>query len=591
METPGAAGAQQIRIRPPGIVVLTVAFLLPIAHPFLLPVVGAPSHLLWWLHVLPVAFLTYRKGAYGAWLVIPISTGMLIAGERLFGLGYFEPAPWETVLSLAVALTFTSLLVAGFGLYTHRVEGRLQHQASHDALTGLPNRAYLIELLEHAVALARRRAGDYRFAVMFLDIDQFKRVNDSLGHAVGDRLLVDVAKRLRLAVRDVDTVARLGGDEFGILLDDLADMHDALRAADRVSDSLRQPFAVARKEIVITASVGIATGTIDCEQVEDLLRDADTAMYRAKSEGRQRAEVFDIAMHREAVAQLELETELRTAIERNDLSSAWQPLVRLSDGAITGFEILLRWTHETHGAIPPARFVAVAEETGLIGALGSWVLEEVCRTACGWRDRGLLPPGIRFHINLSPRQLQQPGIVDEIRDALDRYGLPGTYLGFEITETAIMDDPGASTRKLRLLRDMGLRLSIDDFGTGYSSLGYLQRFPIEALKIDRSFIDGMDNGAGGRDTKIVRAVAALGRALRLDVVAEGVETESQARILGSLGCDLAQGYYFARPMPRNRVTRLLVRLARGHTTTVPAGNGHAAGNGGNGIESGTSTRH
>jgi diguanylate cyclase (GGDEF)-like protein len=235
-------------------------------------------------------------------VVVPASTAMLVIGERLFGTGYWQPASWQTVIGLAVALTFTNLLVAGFGMFARRVESRLQHQASHDALTGLPNRAYLVDLLEHAVAMARRRPGDYRFAVMFLDIDQFKRVNDSLGHVAGDRLLVDVGRRLRLAVREVDTVARLGGDEFGILLDDLADLHDALRAADRVRDTLLQPFHVARQEIVVTASMGIATSSTDYERVEDILRDADTAMDRAKSAGRRRAEVFDVEMHREAVA-------------------------------------------------------------------------------------------------------------------------------------------------------------------------------------------------------------------------------------------------------------------------------------------------
>lgn len=560
MESHGAPRAQQIRIRPPGLGLLTVAFLLPLAHPTLMPFAGTPSHLLWWTHVLPVAFVTYRKGERGAWIVVPASTAMLVAGERWFGMGYWQPAGWQTVTALAVALTFTNLLVAGFGMFARRVETRLQHQASHDALTGLPNRAYLVDLLEHAVAMARRRPGDYRFAVMFLDIDQFKRVNDSLGHVAGDRLLVDVGRRLRLAVREVDTVARLGGDEFGILLDDLDDLHDALRAADRVRDTLLQPFHIARQEIVVTASMGIATSSTDYERVEDILRDADTAMYRAKSAGRRRAEVFDVEMHREAVAQLEMETELRRAIERDELSVAWQPLVRLADGTVTGFEVLLRWNHPQWGAVPPTRFVAVAEETGLIGALGDWVFDEVCRTACGWRDRGILPSDIRLHINLSPRQLQQPGIVDGIRESLAKYALRGDQFGLEITETAVMADPHSSAIKLRSLKEMGLRLSVDDFGTGYSSLGYLQRFPIDALKIDRSFIGGM--GDSGKNTEIVRAVAALGRELHLSVVAEGVETATQAGTLAALGCDLAQGYYFARPMPRRRATALLARRAR-----------------------------
>jgi EAL domain-containing protein (putative c-di-GMP-specific phosphodiesterase class I) len=265
-------------------------------------------------------------------------------------------------------------------------------------------------------------------------------------------------------------------------------------------------------------------------------------------------------MHREAVAQLEMETELRRAIERDELSAAWQPLVRLSDGTVTGFEVLLRWNHAQMGAVPPTRFVAVAEETGLIGPLGDWVLEDVCRTACGWRDRGILPSDIRLHINLSPRQLQQPGIVDGIRESLSRYALPGDLFGLEITETAVMADPHSSAIKLRALKDLGLSLSVDDFGTGYSSLGYLQRFPIDALKIDRSFIGGM--GDGDKNTEIVRAVAALGRELHMNVVAEGVETAAQAGMLEALGCDLAQGYYFARPMPRHRATALLARRAR-----------------------------
>jgi len=567
MEAENALQSQQMRLKPPGPVLLLIAFVLPAAHPTLLPTVGAPSHLLWWIHVLPVAFLTYRLGDRGAFATILASTVALVAGERTFGTGYWEPAPWETVIALAVALTFTNLLVAGFAQFARRAESRLQHQASHDALTGLPNRAYLIDLLEHAVALSRRRADDYHFAVLFLDIDQFKRVNDSLGHVVGDRLLNDVGRRLHRAVREVDTVARLGGDEFGILLDDLADLHDALRTADRIRDMLKDPFVMAKHEIVVTASIGIATSGAVYDAAEEILRDADTAMYRAKSAGRRRAEVFDVEMHREAVALLQLETDLRHALERNELTAAWQPIIRLADGKLIGFEALARWTHPDLGPVPPLRFVSVAEETGLITALGESILMEVCRTACGWRSRGLMPDGLRVHVNLSPKQLQQQGMVGSVRECLARFDLPGAMLGLEITETAMMADPHSCAIKLGMLKDMGVHISIDDFGTGYSSLGYLQRFPIDALKIDRGFIAEME--VGGKNTEIVRAVAALGRELRLNVVAEGVETPAQAGMLAELGCDLAQGYYFGRPMPRSRATALLVRLARSRTRPGP----------------------
>lgn len=551
---------QPATIRAPGPLLLALLFALPVAHPLLRTFVGVPSHLLWFSHVLPVALMTYRRGQRGAIVSMSLSAFSIAVGERLFGNGYGQSADWETVGALTVALTFTNILIAGFALYARRIESTIQHQAMHDALTGLPNRAYLMELLSMSLARARRTGGEHRFAVLFLDVDQFKRINDSLGHVAGDQLLLDVGKRLAGSVRAVDSVARLGGDEFGILLDGLVDPHDALRTTERIQSQFARPFQIQRHEVVVSASIGVATGHIGYERGEEVLRDADTAMYRAKAGGRGRTQVFDATMHKEAVALLQLETELRRAVDRGELRAEFQPIVRLSDGAVVSFEALMRWTHSTLGAVAPDRFISLAEETGLIDTLGEWMLEEVCRCLCGWNQRGVLPPGFTVHVNLSPRQLQQSRIVAVVEQILGRFEVPGGALGLEITESAVMTDPGRSVERLRALKGLGVHLAVDDFGTGYSSLGYLQRFPIDALKIDRSFVTDMN--LGGSNTEIVRAVTALGRELRLLVIAEGVETREQFEILRALGCDLGQGYYFARPVSRRRATALLTRSSR-----------------------------
>ena len=532
--------------------------LLPLAHPALRPLVGVPSHLLWFSHVLPVAVLTYRAGRRGAVLAVGASAVAIFIGERAFGGGYGVPADWETTIALTSALTFTNLLVAGFALFAHHGEASLQHQAMHDGLTGLPNRVYLHQLITMAVARARRTRGRYRFAVLFIDVDQFKRVNDSLGHVAGDAFLRQFAARLTATMRTVDAVARLGGDEFAVLLDDLAEHYDAARAAERIREALRDPFDVSRQQLVITASIGIANGDPSYDSADQMLRDADTAMYRAKAAGRGRAEAFDAQMHVDAVRSLELESELRAAVTRGELSVVYQPLVDLQSDALAGFEALVRWRSGTRGIISPADFIPLAEERGLIEEIGAWVLDEVGRTLCGWRQRGLLPAGVYVNVNVSPRQLQSERLIELVSHTLREYAVPNGSLGLEITETAMMQDPGTSAERLRMLRHLGVRIAVDDFGTGYSSLGYLQRFPIDAVKIDRSFVSGMASGSANME--IVRAVTALGRELRLKVVAEGIETEQQLQALRTLGCHIGQGYLLSRPLSRFRATAQLARL-------------------------------
>jgi diguanylate cyclase (GGDEF)-like protein/PAS domain S-box-containing protein len=436
-----------------------------------------------------------------------------------------------------------------------RTEEQILHDALHDSLTGLPNRNLFLDRLGQAVA-RRRRHDDYHFAVLFFDLDRFKLVNDSLGHLAGDRLLVGLAQRLVACLRSEDTVARLGGDEFAILLDEIQDARDATRVAERIQEELRQSFALDGHEVFSTASIGITLDDSRDRPPEELLRDADTAMYRAKAQGRDRHEIFDDAMHARAVAVLKLETELRRALERNELRLVYQPIVSLSTGDTVGFEALVRWQHPERGLIAPDQFVPLAEETGLIIPLGHFVLREACRTAQSWwADR----PGLSISVNLSAREFGQAGLVDRIEGLLGEFRLRPSHLRIEITESLIMEDPEAAVARCGALRSLGVGIDIDDFGTGYSSLTYLRRFPVDALKIDRSFVGGMDGRT--EDQEIVRAIVSLAAALGIMTVAEGVETEEQLARLQELGCDLGQGYLFARPVEAEEAILLYKRRA------------------------------
>ena len=432
-----------------------------------------------------------------------------------------------------------------------------------DPLTGLPNRLLFIDRLGRLIKHAKRRK-DILFAVLFLDLDGFKMINDSMGHLIGDQLLLGVANRLEKCLRSTDTVARLGesftvarlgGDEFTVLLDDLKDPNDAKSAADRLMKALAPPFILGGKEVFTSVSIGIALSNTAYEQAEDMLRDADTAMYRAKSLGKARFEVFDADMRASVMARLQLETDLRGALEREEFRNFYQPIVSLDSGQIVGFEALLRWQHPTRGLVGPEEFILVAEETGLIRELGWWNLREACRQMSDWRTGPNGRPDLIISVNLSAKQFLQPNLVVDIQKLLHELSLSPDALKLEITESAVMADPSAAVEMLQEIKSIGIHLAIDDFGTGYSSLSYLHRFPLDTLKIDRSFIRDMQEDGEGME--IARTILPMANNLRLDVVAEGVETLEQVALLKQLHCKYAQGYYFSKPLSAENSTALL----------------------------------
>jgi diguanylate cyclase (GGDEF)-like protein len=432
----------------------------------------------------------------------------------------------------------------------------LRHDALHDGLTGLPNRALFLDRLELSVRRAQRQSEEFCCAVLFLDLDRFKLVNDSLGHLVGDRLLMAVAKRLEAALRPGDTVARIGGDEFTLLLDDIGDVHGASIVAERLPESLTAPFEVESRELYVSASIGIALVTAN-RAPEDVVRDADVAMYRAKAQGGARHAVFDEAMHERLMARLELETGLRGAIEHGDLRVLYQPVVQTATGQIAGFEALCRWTDRSGHAVEPREFVAIADETGLILPLGRFVLSEACRQLATWRAH---PRGkeLAMAVNVSGRQLADPGFVQLVTDSLAEARLDPRGLRLEVAESSMMDDPESSRRVLgRLFHEHSVAARIDDFGLGASSLRQLHRFPGDAIKMDRTFVVPMLEDEGARD--IVKAIIALAHNLGMEVIAEGVETQAHLDALKLLGCEYAQGFYIAGPLDAGAATALLDR--------------------------------
>ena len=453
------------------------------------------------------------------------------------------------------ALTFAGrearLVIAKDVTERLRAEQKLWHAAFYDALTGLPNRALFMERLGQAQARARGRSGG-AFAVLFLDLDRFKLVNDSMGHRAGDQLLVAIARRLDRIRRAGDTVARLGGDEFAILVEGVEDAPSAGRVADRVHRELAHPFEIGGQEVFTSASIGIALGGIADHRPEDLLRDADTAMYRAKTHGIAKHAVFDITMHDHAVAVLQLENDLRRAVERGELRVCYQPVVALQSARIVGFEALVRWQHRQRGLVPPKEFIPVAEETGVIGVVGRWVLTEACRQMRGLQQLQPRGAGLSLAVNVSGRQILQPDLVEQVGEILNHSGLDPRLLRLELTESALVQNESAAARCLHRLRHLGLKLAIDDFGTGYSSLSYLHRMPIDVLKIDASFVQTMATDEKNR--RIVETILSLGKNLGVEVIAEGVETAQQARVLTGLGCSYVQGHLFS-PAP-NRFRRI-----------------------------------
>jgi len=435
-----------------------------------------------------------------------------------------------------------------------QTESQLLHQAFHDALTGLPNRLLFMERLEYVLKRAKW-SPDYAFAVLFLDLDRFKVVNDSLGHALGDQLLVALAHRLEACVRHRDTVARLGGDEFSILLEDIKDLSEAKHVAERIQKQLSLPFHIGGHEVFTTASIGIAISHDGYEQPEDLLRDADTTMYRAKALGKARYEVFDQTMHNQAMARLQLETELRRALERQELQVYYQPIVSLKQGRMAGFEALVRWQHPQRGFVSPAEFIPLAEETGLIIPLGWCVLQKACQQMHSWLEQFPLQQSLTVSVNISSKQFAQPNLCQKIEQILQEIGLPADHLRLELTESVLVDNAEAAVVTLKQLKALGIGLSIDDFGTGYSSLSYLHQMPIDTLKIDRSFVNNVEFDP--EKIEIIRTIIALAWNLGMNVVAEGVETKKQMYQLQALKCEFGQGYFFSKPVDSQMAEALL----------------------------------
>ena len=444
-----------------------------------------------------------------------------------------------------------------------RTESQLKHDALHDGLTGLPNRVLFLNRLEHAMRRCARRGDDVIVAVLFLDLDRFKLVNDSLGHLSGDRLLVEVAARLDAALRPGDTVARLGGDEFTVLLEDLTDRSEAERVAERMLDTLNAPLRLDDRDIYLSASIGIAVAPPDADPGE-VIRDADAAMYRAKAEGKGRHAMFDARLHAAAVARLDIETRLRRGLSRgvidgNGLTVVYQPIHRTETGELAAFEALARWEESDGTTLTPDEFIPVAEETGLIHTLGRLVLREACAQVEQWRRRA---PDLTMAVNISRRQLLDQGFPEDVRRALRDHGLPADALRLEITETDAAADPLAVRRALETLYELvGVRAHLDDFGTGASSLTFLRGFPGDALKIDRTFVHAMGTDEGA--FQIVQAIAGLAHNLGMEIVAEGVEEEGQAALLRTLGCEYLQGFLLGVPMPPERAARALAAVASG----------------------------
>jgi PAS domain S-box-containing protein len=452
-----------------------------------------------------------------------------------------------------------------------RAEEMLAHNAFHDGLTNLPNRALFLDRLQQALTLSKRHP-NYKFAVLLIDVDEFKIINDSLGHAAGDDLLIQIGQRLKESVRRADTVsrprtsdvpdrpanddtlARLGGDEFTILLDDIRDPIEAVRVAERMQAELAIPFVVNQQGIVISASIGIAASTSPHTHAEDLLRDADIAMYRAKRAGKACCEVSDTAMHENAVKRLQLETDLRKALDQGQFRVYYQPIVSLQTGKITGFEALTRW-QRPEGILAPIAFIAVAEETGLIIPMNRQLLREACQHLRSWQSEFPSDSPLTMSVNITSREFVQPDLVSEIRKSLDQTGVDPGCLQLEIIETIAMGDAEKSGHVLAQLKALGVRLSIDDFGTGYSSLSRLRRIPVDTLKIDRAFISNMDTDPENRE--IVRAIIVLAHNLGLKVVAEGTEKEEHIDLLKQFNCEMAQGYLFSRPADDQAMLKLL----------------------------------
>ncbi len=434
------------------------------------------------------------------------------------------------------------------------LQSQLLEIALHDSLTGLPNRVLFIRQLENALNRAQQESS-YQFAVLFLDCDRFKVVNDSLGHLVGDELLIAIAHRLQACLIPIHTLARLGGDEFGILLENITDINIAIQVAESVLQQLSLAFKLSRYEVFMNASIGISWGNKDYDRPEYLLRDADTAMYRAKAQGRAKYHVFNPAMHQEAIQLLELENDLRRAVERQEFLVYYQPIVSLITGRISGFEALVRWQHPIRGLVSPTEFIPVAEETGLINAINTWVLQSACHQLSIWQHHPVTPEPLTMSVNLSARLFLQPNLLEQIDRIIYENKINPAYLELEITESVIMENTDAIKIILQQLKQRKIKLIMDDFGTGYSSLSYLHSFPLNALKIDKSFVKRMQDNK--ESMGLVPAMIGIANSMGMTAIAEGVETQEQLDQLRSFNCDFAQGYLFSKPIEQQLVLKLL----------------------------------
>ena len=430
---------------------------------------------------------------------------------------------------------------------------RFRHAAFHDSLTDLPNRNLFMETLKYALEKSKHNA-DFKFAVLFLDINRFKTINDSLGHSMGDRLILHVAKRLATSVREKDLVARFSGDEFAFILNNISDIEDAIQFAELIKTKISAPFTLSGRQVFTSFSIGIAMGSAEYEVAEDILRDADIAMYHAKEKEKDFV-VFNKNMHTRAVTLLQLETDLRTAIERDQLCMFYQPIINLDTMKIFGFESLIRWNHPTRGLVPPNEFIPVSEETGLIVPMTLWILRTSCRQMVEWQRKNPANKNLVVSVNLSGKHFAHKDLVEQIKNILVETEMNPAHLKLELTESAVMENAKNVISMMKQIRELGIQLSIDDFGTGYSSLSYLHRFPINTLKVDRSFVSAMEDGS--ENGEIVRTVVALAKTLRLNVVAEGIETIHQLHQLRILGCEYGQGYLFSRPVPVEEAERLI----------------------------------
>ena len=443
------------------------------------------------------------------------------------------------------------------------MEKQLLYDALHDALTGLPNRALFMDRLEQQLKKSQNN-DKYLFAVLFLDLDRFKVVNDSVGHLVGDKLLIEIARRLEKSIAPTDTVARLGGDEFTILLENISSKSQATLVAESIYQILTFPFNIDGYEIFSTASIGIALSSAGYENPEDILRDADLTMYSAKEQGKARYEVFDNSLRDRALQRLELETDLRRALERKEFEVYYQPITSLQLGILSGFEALVRWNHPTKGRIQPGDFIPICEETGLILPLSNWLLKEACQTTRDWQLKYPEHPAIRMSVNLSAQQFRESHLIKEVERVLEETGLSGEFLKLEITESTLIDNIDLVTEIILHLRKKQIQFSIDDFGTGYSSLSYLHRFPVDTIKIDRSFVSQMQ---AEENSAIVKAIVTLAHMLNMDVIAEGIETTAQLAQLRLLQCEYGQGFFFSKPLNKERAEALIASLPKWETVS------------------------